>query len=163
MRLQAEDVECRECEDCSCHDNTRRSTYRLNDNIFAEHTLLLATNRADTCRQDCDRNSRLEHLSHLQTEEGCRSREDDSHNNTHSHRVWRSLGRGALCRHHRLVLLARLQLTIGIFGQRDVFLLFHITIIFRLIFRVQFLVSLSIILGSCRWGSCRGQPKPRQL
>jgi hypothetical protein len=43
--------------------------------------------RADAYSQNSNRDSRLKYLSHFKTEIGCGCGEQDSHNNTHKHRI----------------------------------------------------------------------------
>ena len=116
LRLQAQDVERGQCEDCTRNNHTRRSADTLDDYVLTQH-ILLAGHCADTHSQNCDGDSSLEHLTHLQTEVSRSSREDDCHNDTHRNRVGSHLLGFRLRFEQRFVLLTRSKFAVGVFGQ----------------------------------------------
>ena len=112
--LGLKDVERREGEDGSCHHNSRRGADRLDYHVLSEGVFLLQRARHSDC-DDCNRNCRLKHLPHFQSEICRRGTEDNRHHKTHYHRVgshFRILTVGA---HHGDILLARLQLAESVF------------------------------------------------
>ncbi len=83
--------------------------------------------RRHTYSDDGDRYGGLKHLANLQSQVGGSGRKEHSHEYSPRHRPWCDLRINALGAHHRLILLARLQLSKGVVGQFDllVFFVFH--------------------------------------
>ena len=125
--VEPQDVEGREGEDRTGDDHARRGADRLDDDVLTEH-VLLAQHGAHAHGDDGDGDGGLEDLSDAQAEEGCGGREDDGHHHAHDDRIGGHLLRGGRGGHDGRVLFARLELPIGIFGQRrELFFLFHLS------------------------------------
>ena len=78
LRLQTENVKCRQGEDRTGDDHARTGADGLDNGVLTEH-VLLARERTHSHGDDGDRDGRLEHLAHLQPQIGSRGREDDGH------------------------------------------------------------------------------------
>ena len=130
LGLQAENVECRQGEDGTCHNHTTRCTNALDDDVLTEH-ILLACHGAHAHGDDGDGDGGLKDLAHLQSEVGGCCREDYGHQHTHTHRVGSNLFGLVRGLHNGHILLALGKGAIGVFGQLfDLFLFRHSSILF---------------------------------
>ena len=111
--LRLQDIERGQREDSTCHDHAARSTDRLNHHILSQCVLALERRR-QAYGNDSDRDSRLEHLPHFQPEVSRCSGEDNRHQHTHQHAVWRYFGILLPGFEDRFVLLTLLQRAIGV-------------------------------------------------
>ena len=114
--LGLQDVQRGQRKDGSCHDDARRGSDALDDDVLAQGALALGGG-AQTHGDDGDGNGGLEDLSHLQTQIGSGRREDDRHDNTPRDAPRVDLGVLALRTHQRLIALACLQFAERVVGE----------------------------------------------
>ena len=127
--LSLQDIDGRQGEDGTSHDDARAGTYRLDDDVLAQRVLSLR-GRRHTHGDDGDGNGSLEHLAHLQSQVGSSGREDHGHDDTPRHRPRVDLRIGLARVHDGLVLFSVFQFPERVVGQlHDVFFVFHILIL----------------------------------
>ena len=114
FRLQ--DVDGRQREDGTGHDGPRAGSDALDDDILAE-CILPSGSAADAHGNNGDGDSCFENLADLQSQVCCGCAEDDSHQDAPADRPQVDFSRTALCRHHRFVLFAFVQLSESVLGQ----------------------------------------------
>ena len=123
LRLQPQNIECRKRKNSSGDDNPGACADGLDNGVLSERVLL----SEDGAHADGDnryRYGRLEHLPHFQTEISRSRREEDGHDEPHRNRIGGNLLRLRAGGQDGFVRFARLQLGVGIVGQRVVLLIF---------------------------------------
>jgi hypothetical protein len=116
LLVQAQDVDARQGEDRTGDDHARGRADRLDHHVLLQG-LLLAEPGADADGQDRDRDRGLEDLADLQAEVGGRGREERRVEQTPDQRVRGQFGHDLAGRNDGRVILAWLQLAIGVLGQ----------------------------------------------
>ena len=118
-----QDVQGREGEDGSCHDDSRAGSDRLDDDVLPQGILALEC-AGESYRYYRYRYGGLEDLPYFQSQECCGSREDDGHHEADGHGPGCNLGIDFLRAEERLVLLAGFQLPECVFGECYFFIFF---------------------------------------
>ena len=114
--LCLEDVKRRQSENGSCHHYSRRCAYRLHKHVLAKCILALHRVRQSYC-YDGNRYGCLKHLSHFQTQVGCRSTKNHRHYKAQAHRIGGHFGIFPIRTEYRLILLAFFQFSEGTLGK----------------------------------------------
>ena len=121
-----QNVEGREGEDGTGHDDARAGTDGLDDDVLAQSMFALGGAR-DSDSNDGDGDGGLEYLAHLQAQIGSGGRKEDGHADAPRHRPHVYFGILLVRAHQRIVRLARFQFAECVFRQTGhlFFFLFH--------------------------------------
>ena len=114
--IQAQDVDTRQSKNGASHDNARGRTDGLDHDVLLQDVLLAQTG-GDANGQNRNGDGCLKYLADFQAQIGRRGRKYDGKNDAHHERIACHFGHDARSRHHRHILLTRLQLAISVFGQ----------------------------------------------
>ena len=110
------DVERRESEDCTGHDDAGAGTDALNDYVLPEG-ILLAQGAGKAHGNDGDGDCSFENLAYFQAEICRGSTENNAKHQAHGHGVRRNLGVGARRMHQRAVGLVGSEFAEGVFRE----------------------------------------------